>query len=112
MPACCFLAVVTLREERRHAPARVASAEGWSACVQVMADDAEELLSSVQKENCTGLLWRGCQTQVAQHISVTMLSSPMSLACYLSFSDRKPVRDIDGAIVQRYLKQRSCWCLT
>jgi len=76
MPACCSLAVVPLRETTNHAPARVASAASCGACAQVMTDDAEELLFSVQKEICTCLLWRGGRTQVTQHTSVAMLLDP------------------------------------
>ena len=76
MTAYCSLVVIPFREHRSHAPARVASAETWSACVHILANIAEELLSCVQKENCTCLLCRGCQIQVAHHTFVTILSRP------------------------------------
>jgi len=97
--------VVPLREDRNHAPARVASVESGCACAQALADDAEELLSSVQQKNFTRLLWSGCQTQVAEHTSVAMLLYPTSLARYLSF--RMPARDIDGDVMHYISRNRS-----
>jgi len=80
MPAWYFLAVVPRREGRNHAPAGVSSVERWRACAHVLGDDAEEVLCSVQKVYCTCLLWRGCQAQVAQHISVaiTLYLTPLA----------------------------------
>ncbi len=80
MPAWYFLAVIPRREGRNHAPAGVSRVERWRACAQVLGDDAEELQCSVQKVYCTCLLWRGCQAQVPQHISVAMFWYPMPLA--------------------------------
>ncbi len=80
MPAWYSLAVVPLREQRNHAPAGDSSVESWSACAQVLADNAEEVLSSVQKANYTCLLWRGCQAQLAQQTSVAMLLYLTNLA--------------------------------
>lgn len=71
MTASCSSVVTPVREHRNHAPTRVANAETWIACIQILADDAEVLLCCAQKENSTCLFWRGCQTQVAQHTFVT-----------------------------------------
>ena len=80
MTACCSSVVTPFREQRNHAPTRVANADTWTACVQALADDGEELMFCVQKENSTCLFWRGCQTQVAQHTVVIILFRPMTHA--------------------------------
>jgi len=75
LPACCSSAVVPLLERRNHDAVVVANAEAWIACTLVLAYDAEELPCSVQEENCTCLLWSGCQTHVAQQVPGAMLRS-------------------------------------
>ena len=75
----------------------VANAEAWTACTLVLVYDAEKLPCSVQGENCTCLLWSGCQTHVAQQIPGAMLRSdvPHSVLklqiSHKAITERKPV---------------------
>ena len=64
-----------------------------------MADDAEEMLSSLQSDSCTCLLWCGCQFQVAQHTSAAMLLEQSFVIDCLSLSDKIPAPDIHGAAI-------------
>ena len=41
LPAWCFSAAVSTREEGEYHPRCAASAEVWSACIQQLADDVE-----------------------------------------------------------------------
>ena len=85
--ACCSLTVVSFRVSKIDNPACDAPMVNRSTCIQVRADDVEELPCGVQEENCTCLLWGGRLTHVTQHKPVTMLSDPTALTRYLSFKE-------------------------
>ncbi len=67
--------MVPLLERRNHDAVVVANAEAWTACILVLAHDAEKLPCSVQEDCSTCLLWSGWQTHVAQQVPGAMLRS-------------------------------------
>ncbi len=66
--------MVPVLEGKNHDALVVATAEALTACTLILAYDTKKLPCSVQGDNCTCLLWIGCQAHVAQQISGAILT--------------------------------------
>ncbi len=87
--------MVPVLERRSHNAGVVANAEACTACTLILAYDTEKLPSDVQGDNCTCLLWSGCQANVAQQIPGAILISDVPhwvLKLQTTITERKPVQ--------------------